>query len=1053
MMVFGGTLSQDGNESNFLNDVWVLEKADGTSGIPAWSQLVTDIAPPARNLHTAVYDPNTNRMIVFGGQVGASTRSNEVWMLENADGTDGITPTKWTKLSPSGGPPSPRDGHSAIYDAVNNRMIIFGGQDNEVWVLENANGLENRQPATPKWLQLTPDPDPNSNGGAPIARSLHSAVYDAVTNRMIIFGGCGTGAGGCALGDLWILENANGLDSNGQTATPKWTQISPQGGPTARGSHNAVYDTNTNRMIVFGGNPNVGTGDFSSLVTDVWVLENANGLDSNGKSTTPDEKPITPKWTRLSPAEGPPSGRKSHTSVFNVGNNRMIVFSGQLNETWVLDNANGLRLDGAVIPEWVEFPLDSGTGSTRNSPVARNFHVAAYSVARKRMIVFGGCETGSGKCALNDVWVLENADGLDADGQLVIPKWTELSLTGGPTARGLHTAVYDTNSNRMIVFGGDENAGSTGAKALKNDVWVLENADNSDETVTANWRQLNPTGGPPSPRSGHTSVYDGLRNRMIVFGGQDGEVWVLEDANGLTDNGTVRPKWTQLFPTPDPENINKLPTARNLHSAVYDSTTNRMVIYGGCTTDTGKCTLGDLWILENANGLDSDGQIATPRWREISFSGGPRARGSHTAAFDPNTNRMILFGGSANASSREVISFTNDVWTLQNANGLNSAGESAIPNWTKLFPSDGPRSPRIRHTAEYNFNLASNRMTVFGGHPGCPSCEHLNNVWLLINANGIIPPGEPVFGTPTTTEEEDQTQIATSSVDVTEAPASEVTEADQINLGETLPERTGAGVGGPTTAREEPKAPIIKILGPNPATIRIGAEYKDSGATALDSRGEDLTGQIITTSNVNTKVPGRYIVVFKVTDANGKTATATRTVNVVGASIPDTTIVSAQDGAGRFLRSGARTTSTSITFSFTGSDDTGLKGFECSLDSAEYTACISPKRFSKLPLGSRGFKVRAINLLGEEDPSPASFVWSVLSSGAPAPPAGEFVLLGTFIAGTQRRAIVRAKSGELIRLAPGEAVDGFEIAEIHKQRAVLKGEDSTLELILDFTRR
>ncbi len=97
--------------------------------------------------------------------------------------------------------------------------------------------------------------------------------------------------------------------------------------------------------------------------------------------------------------------------------------------------------------------------------------------------------------------------------------------------------------------------------------------------------------------------------------------------------------------------------------------------------------------------------------------------------------------------------------------------------------------------------------------------------------------------------------------------------------------------------------------------------------------------------------------------------------------------------------------------------------------------------------------MRAINLLGEEDPSPASFVWSVLSSGAPAPPAGEFVLLGTFIAGTQRRAIVRAKSGELIRLAPGEAVDGFEIAEIHKQRAVLKGEDSTLELILDFTRR
>jgi len=72
---------------------------------------------------------------------------NDVWVLANADGLGG--PSTWTQLSPIGGPPSARGYHSAVYDAVNNRMMVFAGDHNigfcfgavnDVWVLTNAAG-------------------------------------------------------------------------------------------------------------------------------------------------------------------------------------------------------------------------------------------------------------------------------------------------------------------------------------------------------------------------------------------------------------------------------------------------------------------------------------------------------------------------------------------------------------------------------------------------------------------------------------------------------------------------------------------------------------------------------------------------------------------------------------------------------------------------------------------------------------------------------------------------------------------------------------------------
>src|SRR5208283_2373974 len=114
----------------------------------------------------------------------------------------------WTRLFPSGTPPAARDAAPGVYDPASNRMIVFGGRNakgenlNDLWVLKNANGLG----GTPQWINLIP----NGATGSPPARSGHSTAYDAAENRLFIFGGC-SGNCAPVLNDVWVLSNANGL--------------------------------------------------------------------------------------------------------------------------------------------------------------------------------------------------------------------------------------------------------------------------------------------------------------------------------------------------------------------------------------------------------------------------------------------------------------------------------------------------------------------------------------------------------------------------------------------------------------------------------------------------------------------------------------------------------------------------------------------------------------------------------------------------------------------------------------------------------------------------
>ncbi|HEY7686752.1 MAG TPA: hypothetical protein VH833_11655, partial [Gemmatimonadales bacterium] len=166
-------------------DVWVLTDATGIGGTPTWMELFPTSGPPlGREGGSVLYAPGSNRIIVFGGCLAnCSPALSDVWVLSNANGLGG--PPTWIELLPSGA--FGREEHTAVYDPGSNRMIVFGGalaffgtDQNDVRVLTNADGTG----GLPAWIQLAP------SGTPPAARrSWQTAAYDQANNRLILFGG------------------------------------------------------------------------------------------------------------------------------------------------------------------------------------------------------------------------------------------------------------------------------------------------------------------------------------------------------------------------------------------------------------------------------------------------------------------------------------------------------------------------------------------------------------------------------------------------------------------------------------------------------------------------------------------------------------------------------------------------------------------------------------------------------------------------------------------------------------------------------------------------
>jgi len=111
---------------------------------------------------------------------------------------------------------------------------------------------------------------------------------------------------------------------------------------------------------------------------------------------------------------------------------------------------------------------------------------------------------------------------------------------------------------------------------------------------------------------------------------------------------------------------------------------------------------------------------------------------------------------------------------------------------------------------------------------------------------------------------------------------------------------------------------------------------------------------------------GTYTAHVRASDGAGNTETGPVRTFAIDTAAPQTTINSSPADP---------TTSSSADFDFSASE--GGSTFECRLDGGAWGACTSPESYAGLADGSHTFDVRATDVAGNVDGSPASFTWTV----------------------------------------------------------------------------
>jgi hypothetical protein len=340
-------------------------------------------------------------------------------------------------------------------------------------------------------------------GGGPLTTNglgTSSTAYDAANDRVIIFGGSDLSRCCNETNDTWLLVNASGTGG-----TPTWQRLTPNapaGLPQGRIAHSAVYDSATNRMIIFGGGRTNGFA-FGPLFNDVWVLTNANGLGG------------TPEWVPRSPSGAPPAPREGHGAFYRQATNEMIIFGGGNNgimsvpnDLWSLENANSIDTQ----PTWV--PL----AQAGDVPGRLEHFASAYDTTSNLWTIALGCcfyTNASRFLALN--------------GPSGTPQWTNLSPGGtAPPGGDAQNFFYDQDTNSLYVQ-------TNGPGGWSSATWLLSGVNANG--VPSMWTNIIPKGAPGSPPDNASimgSAYNPASKKFIValsrndsLGNRIPEVWVL----------------------------------------------------------------------------------------------------------------------------------------------------------------------------------------------------------------------------------------------------------------------------------------------------------------------------------------------------------------------------------------------------------------------------------------------------------------------------------------------------------------------------------------------
>jgi len=345
-------------------------------------------------------------------------------------------------------------------------MLIYSGwgwkhgppDRNDVWALALA--------GAPVWTPV--------RGTSPEPRFGHTAVYDPVNDRMLVFGG---GVFGNQFAtELWACS----LDES-----PTWALLHPAGEAPADGYPSMVYDGARKSLVGFDG-------------SDIWILTLRGALT----------------WNRLTPREAAPADIR--VQVFDARRHRFVALAGTDNSAWELS------ISGT--PRWK--PIH--TIAPQPIPNGR----AIYDPKRDRLLILEDTN-------FQELWALPLSGPAS---------WTHLSSSGeSPSPRYGYSLIYDEKRDRLVLFNGHSILGNGHGP------WTLPLSG------PFQWQKLSPTGWGPWADFGQSAIYDPLRDRMVVFGGEYfynelNDAWVL--TWGDTPVGAKRPVTTAALPPAYPNPFN-----------------------------------------------------------------------------------------------------------------------------------------------------------------------------------------------------------------------------------------------------------------------------------------------------------------------------------------------------------------------------------------------------------------------------------------------------------------------------------------------------------------
>jgi N-acetylneuraminic acid mutarotase len=262
---------------------------------------------------------------------------------------------------------------------------------------------------------------------APPVREVSQMVYDSQSDKIVMFGGLEDFTNNIVRNDTWTY------DYNTNT----WENVTSSVAPAARSAFGMVYDSESDRVILFGG---LGTG---GNFNDTWAFD----VDTN-------------TWEEMNPAT-PPSSRYFPAMAYDEESDRVILFSGRSDDkvadTWTYDyNTDAWQqLSPSVQPPWLRA------------------HHMTYDNESDTVVLFGGSDIND--LATDSTWLYDYNTNT----------WTQASPDNSPSPRQRHNMVYDVDANRIISFGGTDNGYYTGQIIKSNTTWVYD--VNSD-----NWTMMTP---------------------------------------------------------------------------------------------------------------------------------------------------------------------------------------------------------------------------------------------------------------------------------------------------------------------------------------------------------------------------------------------------------------------------------------------------------------------------------------------------------------------------------------------------------------------------------